>query len=97
MNNAIILYDSMQPDCLLKVVPEIWTIQMPRFCMKNKNLNNDNFLAMYSRKIPLPRPGDPVRKERISIRLEPVIDQRFDGHPKEAVGQDEKRQGPMAY
>ena len=38
---------------------------------------------------------DSVRKERISIRLEPVIDQRFDEISKEAVEQDQDRVSVM--
>ena len=31
---------------------------------------------------------DPVRKGRTSMRLKPVVDQRFDGMSKESVEQD---------
>ena len=40
---------------------------------------------------------DPVRKERSSIRLELVIDQRFDGIPKEAFEQDQNRQALICH
>ena len=33
-----------------------------------------------------------MREERISLRMEPVIDQRFDEISKEAVEQDQDRQ-----
>ena len=38
-----------------------------------------------------------MRKERISIRLELVIDQRFDGIPKEAVEQDQDREALISF
>ena len=40
---------------------------------------------------------DSVRKERISMRLKPVIDQRFDGIATEAFAQDQDRQSLIFY
>ena len=38
-----------------------------------------------------------MREERISIRLELVIDQRFDGFSKEAVEQDQDREALISF
>ena len=40
---------------------------------------------------------DPAHKERISMRLAPVIGQRYDGISKEAVEQHQDRQALISF
>ena len=40
---------------------------------------------------------DPVREERSSLRVNPVIDQRFYGAPKQVVDQDQARQELISH
>ena len=80
VNNAIILYDSMPPDCLVKVVT------------RNLDDTEAEILRVILKENPAAKGGeDLIRKERISMRLKSVIDQRSGGIPQEVIEQDKDR------
>ena len=86
INNAIILYDSVLADCLVQTVRRnLDDTEVEILCEKKKTeLERREVLLIVLLENPAyAKAGrDLVREERISLRLEPVCDQRFDGIPK---------------
>ena len=71
-------------------------IQTLSFCIKNHEQRElPRVVVMDDTAVKVGQ--DSVRKERISMRLKPVIDQRFDGIATEAFAQDQDRQALIFY
>ena len=75
---------------------EFWTIQKPSSCLKKVNLNKEKPFAFDYKNIPpIIEQGQIAWEQNISLTIDPVIDQWFNGISKEAVGQDQARQAPI--
>ena len=96
--NAIMLYDSMPPGCLVKVVEgnlddteaeSLHEKEQPEDREVHRVILVDNSAAESG--------DDSTLTERISMRVKPAIDQRFDGVSKEVLEQDQDKQAFVSF
>ena len=86
VNNAIILYDSMPPDCQVKVVKRNLDDTEAEILYKKEQLEDREDPWVIFKENPAAKCGeDLIRKERIAMRLKKVIDQRSSGIPKGVI------------
>ena len=91
------LSESMPADCLVKIAERNLDDTDAELLLKKTHERRELPRVVVMDDTAVKVGQDSARKERISMRLKPGIDQRFDGIATEAFAQDQDRQALIFY
>ena len=95
INSTIMLSESVPADCLVKIAERNLDDTEAELLHKKRHEQRELPRVIVMDDTAVKVGQDSVRKERVSMRLKPDIDQRFDGIATEAFAQDQNRQAPI--